>query len=73
MELGEVKTILKEILYFKKAVSDLMVDFYDQCAGRIAELREEKKREEAEEALYQETMETVKNKGYIKRLVSELL
>lgn len=73
MEISELKTVLKEILFFNQKVKELMEGFYSQCQYRVEELKEEKAREEAEEKEYQNIKEKVAKGQYIKRLVTELL
>jgi hypothetical protein len=73
MPVSELKDILKELQWFNKEVAELMEDFYSSCEYGLEESRKEKLQEEQEETEYQKTKELVKEKGYIKRLVSDII
>lgn len=73
MKVPELRAIYKDLCAFNEAVGGLMKNFYEECAYRLEEMRTEKKEQIREENDYQGILTEVKEKGYIKRLVSDLL
>src|SRR3990167_3148937 len=69
----ELKRMGKEIQAYNRAIRGLMEAFYNQCAHRLEEVRENKKTEEKREALYQKTKKVVQDEGFMKLLITDIL
>lgn len=73
LETSELKIMLREIKYFKKAVSGLMDNFYENCKIRVKELVEEKQEEQRLGKLYTKILKAIIDNGFKKRIINDLI